>query len=299
MDPVEPDEAGLAFESGDAAAWDALLRRFGPRLLRYLTHLTRDPALAVELARESFLRVHAAPAEDAALALPAAARLHVAATRVWRERAHSAGEDAAQGDARAALWLVAVEGLGEREVGEALGVSAGAASGSVARARADTGAGAALAALPLPELPVALVRGVQLGLARAGKAHSARAGKAHSARADAGGLPSLRLPRSGRVLRRAGAVALAVACVLLAWLLVARIPRSQAPPAPPGEAAPPRAAERAPERTPAPEEAAAEPQREPAPLAEAQGDAPTVEDYAVIELLDVLEVLGDVGKGGR
>jgi len=50
----------LAFRRGDAAAFDALFRRWSGPLLRYLDRMLRDPATAEELVQEAFLRVHKA-----------------------------------------------------------------------------------------------------------------------------------------------------------------------------------------------------------------------------------------------
>ena len=50
----------LAFRSGDAAAFDALFRRWSGPLLRYLDRMLRNPATAEELVQETFLRVHRA-----------------------------------------------------------------------------------------------------------------------------------------------------------------------------------------------------------------------------------------------
>lgn len=50
----------LAFGAGDAAAFDALFRRWSAPLLRYLERMVRDRAAAEELVQEVFLRVHRA-----------------------------------------------------------------------------------------------------------------------------------------------------------------------------------------------------------------------------------------------
>ncbi len=50
----------LAFGAGDAAAFDALFRRWAAPLLRYLERMVRDHAAAEELVQEVFLRVHRA-----------------------------------------------------------------------------------------------------------------------------------------------------------------------------------------------------------------------------------------------
>lgn len=56
----EDAELMVAFGAGDATAFDALFRRWSPRLLRYLERMVRDRALAEELLQEAFLRVHRA-----------------------------------------------------------------------------------------------------------------------------------------------------------------------------------------------------------------------------------------------
>src|SRR5262249_14428341 len=62
--PVEPlDEDArlmLAFRSGDAAAFEALFRRWSAPLLRYLERMLRDATAAEDLVQEVFLRVHRA-----------------------------------------------------------------------------------------------------------------------------------------------------------------------------------------------------------------------------------------------
>ncbi len=50
----------LAFGAGDAAAFDALFRRWAAPLLRYLERMVRDHAAAEDLLQEVFLRVHRA-----------------------------------------------------------------------------------------------------------------------------------------------------------------------------------------------------------------------------------------------
>ena len=50
----------LAFRRGDAAAFEALFRRWSGPLLRYLERMVRDLATAEELVQEVFLRVHRA-----------------------------------------------------------------------------------------------------------------------------------------------------------------------------------------------------------------------------------------------
>ncbi len=50
----------LAFQQGEPGAFDALFERWATRLLRFLTRMVKDPAVAEELVQETFLRVHRA-----------------------------------------------------------------------------------------------------------------------------------------------------------------------------------------------------------------------------------------------
>lgn len=50
----------LAFQDGDARAFDALFSRWAPRLVRYLERMLHERSSAEELAQETFLRVHRA-----------------------------------------------------------------------------------------------------------------------------------------------------------------------------------------------------------------------------------------------
>jgi len=50
----------LAFQRGDARAFDALFERWAARLVRFLERMVEDRASAEELAQEAFLRVHRA-----------------------------------------------------------------------------------------------------------------------------------------------------------------------------------------------------------------------------------------------
>jgi DNA-directed RNA polymerase specialized sigma24 family protein len=268
---------------------DTVLRRFGRPLLRYFVYLARDPQLAEELTRDSLLRAFGAGEADLA-SFPPDARAWLTATRVWMARPL---EDPAAESARAVLWGVAVMDLGEREIAAALRSSPDAVASAVARARSDVAAREALRAIPEPELPVALARSVTLGLARAAK-------EPHGRRTEA--LPSLALPGAGRRIALAGAAVLVLA---LAFALFARLPLGRAPetlrsvpapaePSPAEEVAPPAEAEPVQPGEPAPQ-AYAPPTPDPQSV---RADAPTLEDFAVIEVLDVLEALGDLG-GGR
>ncbi len=163
----------LAFRAGDAAAFDALFRRWSAPLLRYLERMTRDAAVAEELLQEAFLRVHRAreryepQAKFSTWLYQIATNLALNELRRPRRRdphrsldAENAPELPQQaprtddvvharrvGDAleaelaslpenqRAALWLSAVEGLSYAEVAEALGVTAKAVKALVHRAR--------------------------------------------------------------------------------------------------------------------------------------------------------------------
>ena len=50
----------LAFQRGEEGAFDALFDRWATRLLRFLTRMVKDRAVAEELVQETFLRVHRA-----------------------------------------------------------------------------------------------------------------------------------------------------------------------------------------------------------------------------------------------
>jgi len=283
MQPGESEDP----QRGDRESAEAALQRFGRPLLRQLGYLSRDPGLAEELARDTLVRLCSGGDSDLA-ALPAPARASVTATRVWRARL---AEEAAGEAERALLWLVAVESLGEREVALALEAPVDAVAARVARARGDAAAGEALRALPEPELSVALLRSVPLAVARAAKGRRG----ANAARG-----PSLPLPRSRRGLAIAAAVGVSL---VLGLALFAR--RLERPPAePPARSAPPPLVERpAPPPPPTPPTAEVQPpppkpRTEEAMLPEDVEDAPTLEDFAVIELLDLLEALGDL-EGGR
>jgi RNA polymerase sigma-70 factor (ECF subfamily) len=163
----------LAFRSGDAAAFDALFRRWSGPLLRYLDRMVRNPATAEELVQETFLRVHRARDRYAPearfstwlyriatnLALNELRRpRHRSPHRSTDDEDASPLPDAAPGpDAvvearrlgrtavmelaklpekqRAALCLTAVEGLSYAEVAEALEVTEKAVKSLVHRAR--------------------------------------------------------------------------------------------------------------------------------------------------------------------
>jgi len=163
----------LAFRGGDAAAFDALFRRWSGPLLRYLERMVRDLATAEDLLQEVFLRVHrardryAAEARFSTWLYRIATNLALNELRRPRRRAvhRSTGDEAAlplagtEPDAestvdarrmaerawrelgklpekqRAALCLAAVEGLSYAEVAEALEVTDKAVKSLVHRAR--------------------------------------------------------------------------------------------------------------------------------------------------------------------
>jgi RNA polymerase sigma-70 factor (ECF subfamily) len=163
----------LAFRGGEAAAFDALFRRWSGPLLRYLERMVRDLATAEDLVQEVFLRVHRARDRYAAEARFSTWLYRIATNlalnelrRPRRRAAHRSTEDEAAVplasadpatdtvvDARrmaeavwrelgklpekqrAALCLAAVEGLSYAEVAEALEVTEKAVKSLVHRAR--------------------------------------------------------------------------------------------------------------------------------------------------------------------
>ena len=175
MERGDPDVAlMLAFRSGDTGAFDALFRRWTRPVLRYLTRMLRDASAAEEVAQETFLRVHRARAEYAPEArfstwlYTIATRLALnelrrrrrgalvpepeegAETRAFADpapppdvqadlRRRVAGTEEALAALperqRAALWLVAVEGLAYEEAAQALETSVASIKSLVHRAR--------------------------------------------------------------------------------------------------------------------------------------------------------------------
>ncbi len=177
--PAEPGERDadvrlmLAFRSGDAAAFDALFRRWSGPLLRYLERMLRDASSAEELVQEVFLRVHGArgryvpDARFSTWLYRIATNLALNELRRPRRRRPHRSVDEEGGPAlvsaqarpeavvdarqlgartldglaslpdkqRAALCLTAVEGLSYAAVAEALGVSEQAVKALVHRAR--------------------------------------------------------------------------------------------------------------------------------------------------------------------
>ena len=163
----------LAFRAGDAAAFDALFRRWASPLLRYLARMLRDDAAAEDLVQEAFLRVHRArdrytpEARFSTWLYRIATNLALNELRRPRQRARHERADALAGhelvapaveaegayDARrraartldalaalpekqrAALCLASLEGLSYAEVAEALEVSEAAVKALVHRAR--------------------------------------------------------------------------------------------------------------------------------------------------------------------
>ncbi|HVH17602.1 MAG TPA: sigma-70 family RNA polymerase sigma factor [Myxococcota bacterium] len=174
--PDEDVRLMLAFCAGDAAAFDALFRRWAGPLLRYLERMLGEVGAAEELVQEAFLRVHRARASykpDARfsswlyrigtnLALnelrrPGRRAPHTrvgdgdedplpAATQSASDAVVDARReiDALDGALRAlperqraALWLVAIEGQSYAEVAASLDVSEQAVKALVHRARAS------------------------------------------------------------------------------------------------------------------------------------------------------------------
>ena len=172
-----PDEDALrmlAFQAGDAAAFDALFQRWSAPLLRYLERMVKDRASAEELVQEAFLRVYRARERYAPEARFSTWIYRIATNLAlnelrrprWRDPHQSrdaagAPELAAAGAGadelvharrlgawverelgalperqRAALWLTAVDGLSYAEVAQALEVSEAAVKALVHRARA-------------------------------------------------------------------------------------------------------------------------------------------------------------------
>lgn len=163
----------LAFRGGDTSAFDALFGRWAAPLLRYLERMVHDTAIAEELVQETFLRVHRSReryspearfstwlyriATNAALnelRRPLRRAIHesadadggpelVGASVPADEIAHARrlGQEVERELAelpdhqRAALWLVAVEGLSYAEVAETLAVTDKAVKALVHRAR--------------------------------------------------------------------------------------------------------------------------------------------------------------------
>jgi RNA polymerase sigma-70 factor (ECF subfamily) len=168
----------LAFREGDAAAFDALFRRWAGPLLRFLERMVRDSGVAEELTQEVFLRVHRArdryapEARFSTWLYRIATNLALNELRRPRHRApHRSAEDEeapplvgaepAPDDVaharrlgeqverelgrlpekqRAALCLAAVEGLSYAEVAGALDVTEKAVKALVHRARATLAA---------------------------------------------------------------------------------------------------------------------------------------------------------------
>jgi RNA polymerase sigma-70 factor (ECF subfamily) len=168
----------LAFGRGDAAAFEALFRRWSGPLLRYLERMLRDRASAEELVQEVFLRVHRArdryapEARFSTWLYRIATNLALNELRRPRQRApHRSTDDEASPELeapapgaddvvdarrlgraaadelaalpekqRAALCLTAVEGLSYAEVAEALDVTDKAVKSLVHRARSTLAA---------------------------------------------------------------------------------------------------------------------------------------------------------------
>jgi RNA polymerase sigma-70 factor (ECF subfamily) len=163
----------LAFRNGDEGAFEALFRRWGGRLLRFLERMVRDRAVAEELVQETFLRVHrsreryapearfstwlytiAANAARNELRRPFRRSIHASTDaddgpelaadgpavddRVHAQRMQGRVEAALEAlpeRQRAALWLCAVEGLSYAQVAEALETTEKSVKALVHRAR--------------------------------------------------------------------------------------------------------------------------------------------------------------------
>lgn len=163
----------LAFRDGDDGAFEALFRRWGGRLLRFLERMVRDRAVAEELVQETFLRVHRSRERYAPEARFSTWLYTIAANtarnelrRPFRRSVHTStdAEDAPElpadgppldelADARragsrleaalaalperqrAALWLCAVEGLSYAQIAEALETTEKSVKALVHRAR--------------------------------------------------------------------------------------------------------------------------------------------------------------------
>ena len=166
----------VAFQGGDASAFDQLFGRWAGRVLHYLERMVRDRACAEELAQEVFVRVHRArsgyrpdarfstwlytiatrvalnelrrpqrrsphlPADDAAGAAAQLAAPGPAPDRVADARLRGREVERALAALperqRSALWLAAVEGLSYAQVAETLETSPSSVKALVHRARA-------------------------------------------------------------------------------------------------------------------------------------------------------------------
>lgn len=165
----------LAFQAGDAGAFDELFARWAGPLLRYLDRMMRDRAAAEELVQEAFLRVHrsrdryAPDARFSTWLFRIATNLALNELRrpERRRRARpspegeppdppdeapglddvvharrlgasvSAALDALPERQRQALWLAAVEGMPYAEVARVLETSAASVKALVHRARSQ------------------------------------------------------------------------------------------------------------------------------------------------------------------
>ncbi|MEE8476432.1 MAG: RNA polymerase sigma factor [Myxococcota bacterium] len=176
---IDPDvRLMLAFRGGDLSAFEGLFQRWASRLLRYLARMVRDRAVAEELVQEVFLRVHRArdgykpEARFSTWIYRIATNLALNELRRPRHRDPHYSMDeydgfplVAEGSPvddvvharlrsraavreleglpdrqRAALWLVAVEGLAYADVARALDVSEKAVKALVHRARTNVAA---------------------------------------------------------------------------------------------------------------------------------------------------------------
>jgi len=60
MDPPTDEELMAAYVAGEEAAFEALFRRYGPRLLRVIRRQVRSPEDASEIVQQTFLQLHRA-----------------------------------------------------------------------------------------------------------------------------------------------------------------------------------------------------------------------------------------------
>ena len=178
MQAPQPDpdaERMLAFQAGDALAFDQLFERWAGPLLRYLERMVGDGALAEELVQESFLRVHGARERYEPRARFSTFLYRIATNlalnelkRAHRSRPHTPADalelastepgafdqvaerraqaeltralDALPERQRVALWLSAAEGCSHREIAEVLETSEKSVKALVHRGRAAVSA---------------------------------------------------------------------------------------------------------------------------------------------------------------
>jgi len=173
---IDPDaQLMLAFQAGDASAFDKLFERWAGPLLRYLERIVRDPSTAEELVQDAFLRVHGARERYEVQARFSTWLYRIATNlafnelrRPRRKHPHSSPDDEDAGihlratnpapdqlahtrklgsdverelenlpeRQRMALWLCAVEGLSYAEIAHALETTEKSVKSLIHRARA-------------------------------------------------------------------------------------------------------------------------------------------------------------------